>query len=143
MRAQWWILGGIIGLALTVRRRPLSPVVGRVSSPFHDPERGEHNGTDIAVPVGTPVVAPEDGTVILANYTTAGGHQLRLKLSTGHVVGFAHLSKRMVNEGDTVQRGQTVALSGNTGRTTGPHVHVTLIDPNGERIDPASYFTFS
>lgn len=143
MRREWWLLWGIVGLALTVRRRPLSPVVGRISSPFHDPARGYHNGTDIAVPVGTPIVAPEDGKVTLANYTESGGHQLRLELATGYVVGFAHLSKRLVQEGDTVQRGQTVALSGNTGRTTGPHVHVTLIDPHGTRIDPASYFTFA
>ncbi|MEZ5952841.1 MAG: M23 family metallopeptidase [Hyphomonas sp.] len=83
-----------------------------------------HQGYDMAAPVGTPVVAPAAGTVILADpdlYYEGGA----VFLDHGHGVTsvFMHLSEVDVSVGDTVARGDVLAKSGNTGRTTGPHLH--------------------
>ena len=83
-----------------------------------------HRGYDMAAPVGTPVVAPAAGTVILADpdlYYEGG----TVFLDHGHglVSVFMHLSEVDVSAGDSVSRGEVLAKSGNTGRTTGPHLH--------------------
>jgi murein DD-endopeptidase MepM/ murein hydrolase activator NlpD len=105
-----------------------------------------HRGYDMAAPVGTPIVAPAAGTVILADpdlYYEGGA----IFLDHGHglVSVFMHLSEVDVKAGDTVERGDLLAKSGNTGRTTGPHLHWAVKWRNPEAsnrggdfyIDPA------
>jgi murein DD-endopeptidase MepM/ murein hydrolase activator NlpD len=105
----------------------IKPVDGPVSSKFgYRTSVGKahnHKGTDFAVPVGTPVKAPQAGTIQSAG--TNGGHAGTFVIlnAGGTTHKFFHLSKLLVKTGDTVKQGQTVALSGNTGNSTGPHLH--------------------
>lgn len=103
------------------------PVKGRVSSPFgHRTSVGNahnHLGTDFAVVVGTPVVAPADGVVKAAG-NNGGGEGVFVILDAGDAVHkFFHLSQIKVKPGQQVSKGETLALSGNTGYSTGPHLH--------------------
>ena len=97
-----------------------------------------HGGIDIAVPVGTPVSAPADGIVEVAGVRGRGGKTLIIRHADGSTTGFAHLDNISVEPGDTVTQGQQVAASGNTGNSTGPHLHWTYRDAKGERKDPRS-----
>jgi murein DD-endopeptidase MepM/ murein hydrolase activator NlpD len=103
------------------------PVNGQITSPFgYRTSVGKahnHNGTDFAVPIGTPVRSPADGTI--RSVGTNGGHAgTYVTLDAGGTVHkFFHLSKIMVKVGDQVAQGDTIALSGNTGYSTGPHLH--------------------
>lgn len=102
---------------------PCQPVPA-VSQGFHPPG---HNGIDLAVWIGTPIVAPRDGVVSLAHPwddNDAGIH-LNIDHDTAQSREF-HCSQLLVALGDTVVQGQPVALSGNTGHSTGPHLHYEL-----------------
>ncbi|GGB49541.1 peptidase M23 [Oceanisphaera marina] len=90
------------------------PITGRVQP---------HKGTDFAVPIGTPVLAPGDGVVVKAVRHALAGNYLVIRHGRQYTTRFLHLSKFLVKQGDTVRRGQRIALSGNTGRSTGPHLH--------------------
>jgi murein DD-endopeptidase MepM/ murein hydrolase activator NlpD len=105
------------------------PARGWVTSDFGtriDPytaERKMHQGLDIATPIGQPVYAPSDGTVVFAG--TEGGYGKVLVIDHGYGVKtrYGHLSEILVHVGDRIGRGDKVALVGNTGRSTGPHLH--------------------
>lgn len=121
----------------------LKPVVAKITSKFGyrtDPKTGKpnnfHNGIDLAIPSGTAIKNPMNGTVEAVNSGGAGGIELIVKHSNGYKTGYAHLTKTMVKKGDKIQQGQVIALSGNTGKSTGPHLHFTLTDPSGAKIDP-------
>ena len=103
------------------------PVDGPVSSPFgyrtsvgaaHD-----HNGTDFSVPTGTEVVAPAAGVVTGAGAGSGGEGNYVILDADGVVHKFFHLSKILVQINDQISAGEVLALSGNTGRSTGPHLH--------------------
>lgn len=127
---------------------PINPVKGKITSKFGKrtaPVAGAsttHNGVDIAVPVGTRVVAPWDGTVLDTYSNSAGGNQMIVTHPNGYRTGYAHLSDYIKLKGQTVKAGEGICLSGNTGRTKGPHLHFTLTDPHGGKIDPESMFDF-
>ena len=112
------------------------PVQGTVTSPYGASRgrRGAHNGVDIAVPVGTPVPAAMGGEVIRAWTADDGGVSLKVKYDDGTVAGFAHLSEQAIKEG-RFEAGTILAKTGNTGRSTGPHLHYTLTR-DGKKIDP-------
>lgn len=120
---------------------------GSITSTMGPPRPGgrTHNGIDIAVPVGTPIKAPTDGTVtkVWDDTEFGGGHSMEITLPDGSVVGFAHLSSTNYKVGQAVTQGQVVAQSGDsTGGDThnvGPHVHWMMKDPNGQYIDPRTY----
>ena len=120
------------------------PSRGWVTSDFGirtDPytsERSMHRGLDIANEVGTPVMAPSDGVVIFDG--TEGGYGNVLVLDHGYGVRtrYGHLSKILVKLGDKVKRGQQVAAVGNTGRSTGPHLHYE-VRINGIPEDPRKF----
>lgn len=105
------------------------PARGFVTSDFGhrlDPytaERVMHKGLDIAVPYGTAVNAPADGTVVFASTEGGYGNVLVIDHGYGIKTRFGHLAQILVKAGQKVHRGDKVALSGNTGRSTGPHVH--------------------
>jgi len=116
------------------------PVEGRITARFLDPRYQRafgrpHWGVDIAVPVGTPVVATMGGKVVLAR--EHGGYGKLLIIVNGPwEVRLGHLSSFLVAEGQVVERGEVVALSGNTGASTGPHVHYE-VRRDGKPVDPA------
>ena len=96
-----------------------------------------HSGADVAVPTGTPVLAPADGVVILAadRPFTLEGNLLMIDHGAGLSSALLHLSRIDVRPGDRVRRGQPIALSGATGRATGPHLHWGL-QWRGAKLDP-------
>ena len=114
----------------------------RVSSPFNPyrvhPITGRvtpHNGVDLAVPVGTPILAAGDGVVRLVTHHPYAGKYVVIEHSDRYTTRYLHLSKSLVHAGQKVKTGQVIALSGNTGRTTGPHLHYEFrID--GRPVDP-------
>ena len=107
-----------------------------------DPISGEssyHNGLDIAVPENTEAAAPADGEITETGYNIYNGNFLRLKTSEGLIITYAHLNKSLVSEGQHVKRGETVALTGTTGRSTGPHLHISVYDADGNYRDPEDF----
>jgi biotin carboxyl carrier protein len=125
-------------------RQPLRwPATGRQSGWFgaqrvYQGKPGSyHSGADVAVPTGTPVLAPADGVVILAadHPFTLEGNLLMLDHGMGLSSALLHLSRIDVRVGDHVRQGQPIALSGATGRATGPHLHWGL-QWHGAKLDP-------
>ena len=94
-----------------------------------------HPGIDIAVPVGTPVRASGGGTVTAAGYDADYGFFVLLQHPSGYETMYGHTSRLLAAEGDQVQSGQVIGLSGNTGRSTAPHLHFE-IRHDGKSIDP-------
>lgn len=113
----------------------------RVSSPFNPyrkhPITGRispHNGTDFAAPVGTAVYATGDGIVVRALHHPLAGNYVIIKHGREYMTRYLHLSKILVKKGQKVSMGDKIALSGNTGRSTGPHLHYELIK-NGRAVN--------
>jgi len=98
-----------------------------------------HYGIDIANRTGAPIYAADDGYVALSGQDTWGyGLQVIIDHGNGYKTRYAHLSKILVKGGQIVKRGEKIALMGNTGRSTGPHLHFEIIK-NGVRVDPTLY----
>jgi len=122
----------------------INPIQGIITSPGGlriNPvtlRREFHDGIDIAAPIGTPVVSPRDGIVIATGYSTTWGRFIRFDHQDGYVSFMAHLSRVKVEVGDEVSQGQHVAYSGNTGRSTGPHLHYGIFF-GGQYVDPINY----
>ena len=95
----------------------------------------DHGGLDIGVPVGTPVQAPAAGRVTFAGPRGRGGNTVIIEHADGTTTGYAHLSTINVEVGQQVGQGFEFAKSGNTGNSTGPHLHMTA-RRDGKRIDP-------
>jgi murein DD-endopeptidase MepM/ murein hydrolase activator NlpD len=115
----------------------LAPITGGRLTGHFGTDRGTHRhaGIDWAVPVGTPVRAARAGRVTFAGPSSSYGLRVDLDHGTGFVTKYAHLSSIKVRLGQTVTAGQLIALSGNTGRSTGPHLHFETRQ-NGSPIDP-------
>lgn len=120
------------------------PVTGRISSPFgwrHHPilkNRRFHSGIDIAVPIGTPVKAADSGRVLMSGWNGGYGYFIAVDHGNGISTAYAHNSRLLVQENDLVVKGQTIALSGSTGWSTGPHLHFEVRE-NGAPADPMKY----
>ncbi|MEU7514746.1 M23 family metallopeptidase [Streptomyces sp. NPDC042898] len=106
----------------------------------------KHSGQDFAVPTGTPVKAAGTGTVVKAGPNGGGdgpayGNAIVVKHANGTYSQYAHLSKIKVNVGQKVAAGQQIALSGNTGNSSGPHLHFEIrTTPNyGSAVNPAAF----
>ncbi len=120
----------------------IMPVHGRISSPFggqrvfNGQPRSPHSGIDIAAKQGTPIKAIEDGKVMLA-YDEMFFSGKIIVIDHGFYVNstYAHLSKINVKKGDTVKKGDIIGEVGSTGRSTGPHLHIT-INIFGVNVDP-------
>ena len=121
-----------------------------VSSPFGfraDPSTGKfkmHNGVDFAAASGTPIYSSESGTVYFANFGLSGsgfggyGNVVAIRHFSSLVSLYGHCSKLLVSTGQTVQKGQIIALVGSTGDSTGNHCHFE-IRLNGKAVDPMKY----
>ncbi|MEM2265654.1 MAG: peptidoglycan DD-metalloendopeptidase family protein [Candidatus Hadarchaeales archaeon] len=115
------------------------PAKGKITAYFGDPDYfktfgKEHTGIDIAVPTGKEVLSTIEGKVIIAR--EYGGYGNLVVVQNGPVaIYLGHLSELKVKEGDVVQRGQVVGLSGSTGFSTGPHIHYE-VRVNGKAVDP-------
>ena len=94
-----------------------------------------HNGIDLATPVGTQVIAPGDAIVSRVSKHKYAGNYIVLEHNGVHVTRYLHLSKTFVTEGQRVRRGQLIGLSGNTGRSTGPHLHYEVL-VNDRPVNP-------
>jgi len=120
------------------------PVRGWVTSEFghrSSPLGGTgefHKGMDIAARMGIPIVAPADGIVAEAVYDREMGHMIRINHGHGMVTWYGHLMKSVVKEGNLIRRGAVIGYIGNSGRSTGAHLHyaVTL---NGVPVNPRTY----
>lgn len=115
-------------------KKKLTPTMMPVSAPFNasgfgrriDPFSGQwamHEGIDFLADIGSPVVAAAGGIVQFAGFHPQYGYMIDIDHGNDLVTRYAHLSKLFVKEGDVVQRARRIALSGNTGRSTGPHLH--------------------
>jgi murein DD-endopeptidase MepM/ murein hydrolase activator NlpD len=107
------------------------PVAGRISQGA----RAGHQAVDIAVPVGTPVRATLDGRVVHAGWNTEGYGNLVIVENGAYRTYYAHLDSIPVTIGQTVKAGEVVGLSGNTGNSTGPHLHYE-VRYNGQALAP-------
>jgi murein DD-endopeptidase MepM/ murein hydrolase activator NlpD len=120
------------------------PVRGRISSVFglrryfNEQPRLPHSGIDIAAPIGTPVVAPLDGTVMETGVYFFNGKTVFINHGQGLISMLNHLSRITVERGVYVRQGQKLGEVGMSGRVTGPHLHWT-ISLNNSRIDPALF----
>lgn len=120
------------------------PVYGRISSPFgrrKAPKKGAstfHKGIDFAVPIGTAVQATSGGTVARAGWGSGYGYCVYIQHPNGTMSRYGHLSKILVKTGQSVKQGQKIALSGNTGVSTGPHMHFEIL-VGGAQVNPLNY----
>jgi len=122
----------------------LWPVVGLLRSSFgrrSDPFSGEgafHTGVDIAVPSGTPVHVSGDGVVEAAGWRGGYGKLVIVDHGNGLETCYAHLSQLLVVPGQEVRRNETIALTGTSGHTTGPHIHYE-VRVAGTAVNPYRY----
>ena len=111
-------------------------VQGRVTSGFGPRWGSRHNGLDIAAPIGTPIRAPLAGTVISSGPASGFGMWVRIRHDDGTITVYGHINRSLVRVGQRVNAGDVIAEVGNRGQSTGPHLHIEVITPNGTKIDP-------
>lgn len=137
---QYYDMNGA-SLSQSFLRYPLEKQA-RISSPFN-PTRlhpvthrvAPHNGVDFAVSRGTTVLSVGEGEVVIAKYSGSAGNYIAIRHGRQYTTKYMHLDKILVQPGQKVQKGDRIGLSGNTGRSTGPHLHYELhID--GKPVNP-------
>jgi murein DD-endopeptidase MepM/ murein hydrolase activator NlpD len=112
------------------------PVDGWITRSFSAADSAEgHPGIDVAAAANTPVKAAADGMVVFAGWAPQLGYTVEINHSYGFKTVYGHNARLLVNRGDLVQRGSIIALSGNTGRSSAPHLHYEVIK-NGINQDP-------
>lgn len=122
----------------------ISPVQGLVTSFYgvrSSPFTGEakmHQGVDIAAPMGAPIRAAANGTVIRAGTSEDYGNFIEIAHGFGVMTRYAHAQKLLVRSGTRVSKGDLIGLVGSTGRTTGPHLHYE-VEVAGRRVDPSNF----
>ncbi len=123
----------------------LKPIDGKITSTFgkrlHPVYRRVlfHEGIDFSAKTGTNVYAPGNGVVISTGYNFGYGKKIVIDHGFGYKTVYAHLSRSLVRKGQKVTRGDVIALSGNTGISTGPHLHYE-VHKNNRKINPSAYF---
>ncbi len=117
------------------------PVTGTISSRYGVSSKirvSTHTGLDIAATTGTPIKVVADGTITLAAYSGSYGYLVKVDHGNGVETWYGHTSKMLVKEGQAVKAGDTIALVGSTGNSTGPHLHFE-VRINGEHVNPQKY----
>jgi len=126
----------------------LLPTKGNITSDFGYRKHpilktwGQHTGVDIDTKVGTPIKAAGAGVVIFSDYDGSYGNVVIVSHGFGYKTIYAHNSENLVKEGAQVKKGQIIAKVGNTGRSTGPHLHFE-IQKNNEPINPSKLVDFN
>lgn len=122
-------------------RNPLEGIITSSCGTRQNPVLGReelHDGLDIAVAEGTNVAAVRSGVVTKVRTSKTLGKVVTFEVEGGYQVMYAHLSETLVKKGDKIRQGQTIAKSGNTGLSTGPHLHYSLWY-KGTLLDPMEY----
>ncbi len=114
------------------------PGSGRLTSGYGRRWGRLHAGVDLAAGMGAPIRAVTDGTVLSSGTEGGYGRAIRLLHSDGTVTLYGHMSSLLVNQGDKVKAGQQIGREGNTGQSTGPHLHFE-VHINGAPVNPASW----
>ena len=116
---------------------PLKRVEGQTITSYYGDGRG-HKGIDIGSKTGTPIYAAQSGTVITATYEAGYGYYIVVEHRNGYKTYYAHCDKLLASVGETVSQGQVIALVGNSGRSTGSHLHFE-IEKDGVKLNPAPF----
>lgn len=95
-----------------------------------------HKGVDIAVPEGTKLYSAVKGVVVISQYSDSAGNYVSVQTDSGWKVTFMHMDSRAVAVGEEVEQGDFIGLSGNTGNSTGAHLHLQVENPAGETVNP-------
>jgi murein DD-endopeptidase MepM/ murein hydrolase activator NlpD len=117
------------------------PLNGRLTSSFgvrpspFGVKKEVHHGIDLAAVYGTPIKAAGDGVVVFAGNKPSYGQTAVVDHANGFITTYGHNSRLLVKQGESIKKGQTIALVGSTGRSTGPHLHFA-VEKNGQLIDP-------
>ncbi len=119
--------------AVSALGRFIWPIGGKITQRYSS----YHRGVDIATSLGTPVLAADAGTVVVAGWPDNSGYGIRVEIDhgNGYKTLYGHLSKLTVSAGQRVNRGDTIGLEGSTGRSTGPHLHFEIFKSGG-KINP-------
>jgi len=117
------------------------PATGWISRGFSDIPGKKHPGVDLAMSEGSPVYATAFGTVTFSGYNDEYGYMIIMHNTDSIETVFGHNSKNLVQVGDTVFAGQRIALSGNTGQSSAPHLHYE-VRINGKAVNPIKYFVY-
>lgn len=123
------------------RPKAVMPVEGRLTSAYGRRWGGMHYGLDIAAPMLTPEYAAADGVVLRAGSASGFGLAVYILHDNGDVTVYGHMERILVEAGQTVRAGDTIALLGNRGQSTGPHLHFEVFEGglDGRRADPAAW----
>ena len=135
------VLGSLNIYRIAIDKVPLAhPIKNkhRFTSGFGPRWGRMHNGLDFAAPHGTPIYATADGVVVFTGRQSAYGRLIKIKHDFGYETRYAHLSKIRVKNGQRVSRGERIGDMGNTGRSTGTHLHYE-IRSNGKAVNPMNY----
>jgi murein DD-endopeptidase MepM/ murein hydrolase activator NlpD len=112
---------------------------GYRKNPFTSRGSEFHKGTDFAASYGQEIVATGDGIVMFSGWNAGYGRMVIISHGYGLSTLYAHNSKLLVNQGDKVTKGQAISKAGNTGRSTGTHLHYE-VKLNGKNVNPSKYF---
>jgi murein DD-endopeptidase MepM/ murein hydrolase activator NlpD len=128
------------GDSLTDGRPHGLPLKGFMTRGYSDDSADYHSGIDIAAAIGTPVLATATGNVVFAGYDSTYGLTVIIEHADNISSLYGHNSELLARPGDNVQTGTRIALSGNTGRSTAPHLHYEIREL-GKSINPLKYIT--
>lgn len=125
----------------SLKKSTVQPVAGVLTSNFGSRWGTQHSGLDIAAPIGTPIYAAADGTVIDAGPASGFGLWVKLKHDDGTETIYGHVNDFSVQPGQRVSAGEQIATVGNRGQSTGPHLHFEVHDASGVKVDPAQWLS--
>lgn len=126
------------------RERFIMPMTGKITSRFGYRKRPTggarryHRGVDIAAPYGTPIRAAASGQVVKVSRSWAKGLYVEIKHTDGYATAYFHLHKAAVKPGWSIAQGEIIGYEGNSGQSTGPHLHFEILK-NGEQVNPALF----
>jgi murein DD-endopeptidase MepM/ murein hydrolase activator NlpD len=127
----------IVPSGRAVEKGLLSSKYGKRIDPFSGKQE-QHMGIDIAGKEGTDILAVGDGIVTWSGKRSGYGNLVEINHGNGYVTRYGHNKQHLVEAGDTVSKGQAIALMGSTGRSTGPHVHIEVLH-NDKHVNPTKY----
>lgn len=135
----------VVEVGTQVKPTYIRPITGGTTSSYFGPRTAPkagastyHKGIDWAVPIGTSVRASSSGTVTYAGWSNGYGYNVVISHPDGKQTRYAHLSSIVVSYGEKVTQGQKIALSGNSGNSTGPHLHFEIL-VDGTQVNPLNY----